>query len=129
MDVNVAVILDSEFGSKLKLIPVDYAIWICRSDTNEPVADEIWQTSQERPITVFDIDEDDEPEEAFLDMLTGVALHHEWTTIDVYGAELSEDMKRDARVELEAAFDDKIPSLSFEKTTFGFRIKRKVTLN
>tara|TARA_B110001454_G_scaffold181094_1_gene174965 strand:- start:18249 stop:18632 length:384 start_codon:yes stop_codon:yes gene_type:complete len=125
MDTNVAVILDPDFGQKLKLIPTDYAIWICRSDANEPVADEIWKKAQERSITVFDIDEEDDAEEAFIDMLTGVALHHEWINIDVYGAELSNEMKMDARAELEAAFDDEIPSLSFEKTTFGFRIKRE----
>lgn len=124
MDTDVAVILDTEFGSKLNLIPANYAIWICRSDANEPVADEIWNKSKERSITVFDIDEEDDAEEAFIDMLTGVALHHDWITIDVYGAELSEDMKREARVELEAAYDDKIPKLTFEQTTFGFRIKR-----
>lgn len=128
MKEAVAIIIDPKFGVKLRQIPSNMAIWVCKSEGNELAAEEIRQQakkmSDSRSVTVFNFDESSTRTQTCTDILHDVALHHSWKTLDVYGVSLTDELKPIALAELESAFDEKIPSIIFESTEFGFRISR-----
>jgi len=92
-ELEVCLILDPNFGEKLKAISPDKITWICDSLQNRPVVESIWEklrtTSDSRrdQLTLFGLS--NAREEAVVDVISDIDLHHAWKKLRVYGVSLS----------------------------------------
>jgi hypothetical protein len=126
MKTTIALILDEQFGTKLYQLPHDELVWICNSQHNQVVVDEIRKQFPDRSITSFQYDASDAAEKICEGVLSDIALHHsEWQMIEVYGLKYHHKMKQGVILALESAFAKKLTKVFFHKTTRGFRISKK----
>lgn len=93
----VAVVLDPDFGDRLRDLPAGMPVWIVDTPANRAAAETVWAS---RPglkhgdgVTTFRIDRGLAPESWLTDVLPIVALHHgeyshvpPYTGIEVFGA-------------------------------------------
>jgi hypothetical protein len=122
---RVHVILDPTFGQRLAQLPAHEPVWIVRSADNDPIVHELWQSRTTKShldgITLFNAS-DGSPEEAFLDILGSVDLHHgahsadpPYALLEVTGCPLSEEIR--------AALDE-LGFAIIGKTENGFSAQR-----
>jgi hypothetical protein len=98
---RVVVILDAEYGEKLRGLAPALPIWIVMSPTNEPVIRSLWSMAVGpidpiTGITGLRWDPGSEPEERFLYELDTIDLHHgpdstmyPYTVLEVIGVPLT----------------------------------------
>lgn len=89
----VAVVVDQEFGSRLWELAQHVPVWVCNSEANNPVIQELWDLSRLSPnqtaVTAFSRP-NSVPEQVFIDNLETIDLHHpSWLVLEVYGASRS----------------------------------------
>ncbi len=77
---RVHLIVDADYGERLRGLPQDEDSWVADTSTNQPVIKSIWGA---RPageplagITSFKVAPDKTPEDWLLDILDAVELHH-----------------------------------------------------
>lgn len=123
---RVLVILDREFGQRLRAVWPEPAIWIELSPVNQPVVHALWKNTSEPThligITGLPFQPSIGPEERFLAELDMIDLHHgacstntPYIEITVLGCRLTNRI-RTALAEL--GFDD------FEEQDLGFVARR-----
>ena len=115
----IAVVMDQDFGHRLWELAQRVPVWVCDSDTNSPVIQELWETSRLSPdptaVTSFSRP-GIAPKIAFAENLETIDLHHpSWLVLEVYG------IRRTAQVM--AALED-YGAEEFQDTVNGFRAKR-----
>src|SRR5579859_6738140 len=98
---KVIVIVDPDFGKKLRKLEPGVAVWIIDTPENASIVRELWK---ERPspshltgITTFCAEAKDSPEDTLINELDTIDLHHgkyssnpPYSKIEVIGANLSE---------------------------------------
>jgi hypothetical protein len=79
----VHVIVNPEYGERLRALPTGEAAWVADTPTNTPVMKSIWATLSGKPypdyltgITSFEVPADKTPEDWLLGVLDPVDLHH-----------------------------------------------------
>ena len=92
----VAVVVDQEFGHRLWELARHVPVWVCNSEANSPVIEEIWEKSRLSPeqtaVTSFSRP-GIAPETAFIENLETIDLHHpSWLVLEVYGVGRSEEI-------------------------------------
>jgi hypothetical protein len=97
---RLLVVLDPDFGDRLRDIPLGQPAWVIMSAANEPVVRSLW-TTQSAPdhltgITGLRSDSDLCAEDRFLDELYVIDLHHgpystntPYTELEVVGVDLT----------------------------------------
>ena len=119
---RVAVVVDPAFGDRLADLCNTVHVWACDSLSNRKVAEAHWRLtgcnhSLDRGVTTFDFATDDPPGDALIEVMGMVDLHHPaWTTLIVYGAQLSPEL-RAALAEYDIA--------TFAETPDGFECTRR----
>jgi hypothetical protein len=94
---NVALVLDPDFGERLRPLAIRMHVWISGTDGNRRVAEEIWaenkEYSLEQGVTTM-AQGDDSAEGFFATVLWAVNVHHGeyshdpvWTVLHIYGIE------------------------------------------
>lgn len=77
---SLLVILDPEYGERLRKIPLGRPIWVIMSPANAPVVRSLWETRPHRGsalgITGFDGNVAANAEDNFLGNLDSIDLHH-----------------------------------------------------
>jgi len=101
---QVTVVVDPEFGSRLRDIPSCEPSWVVDSVTNHPVIQEIWRERKaEYPcgMTSFKFDSKESPEGWLISELDTIDLHHgeysqetPWTVLNVIGAKWTDSIGR-----------------------------------
>src|ERR1044072_3667789 len=71
---TVHVIVDAEYGERLRDLPADEAAWVADTSTNHPVIKSIW--TSHAVITSFKVPADKTPEDWLLGVLDPVETHH-----------------------------------------------------
>ena len=93
----VAVVLDQDFGDRLRDLPTGMPVWIADTPVNRAAAEAIWASppglTQFDGVTTFRIDRGSAPEVWLADVLRNVDLHHgeyshvpPYAGIEVFGA-------------------------------------------
>ena len=75
----VNVIVDPDYGERLRDVPGDEAAWVADTFTNHPVIQSIWSTHSVGAlvgITSFQVPADKTPEDWLLGVLDSVEVHH-----------------------------------------------------
>jgi hypothetical protein len=101
----VTVVVDPEFGIRLRELLTEEAIWIVDSLTNAPVAQTIWKEKEagaETELTVFKVDPNGTPEDWLISELATIDLHHgeyshdpAWSILNVMGVSWSDRIARE----------------------------------
>jgi hypothetical protein len=103
---SVLVIVDPDFGEKLRAIPVGRPVWITMSPANEPIVRSLWEsrksTNHLTGITGFHFDREISAEGRFHAELDTINLHHgpysstsPYTEIEVMGVRLTAEIRAD----------------------------------
>jgi hypothetical protein len=98
------VILDPDYGERLREVPSGQPTWITMSPVNEPVIRSLWalrsDSSQLTGITGFSYQKDASPADRFLQELDTIDLHHgpyssdaPYTELEVVGAQLTPSVR------------------------------------
>ena len=94
---TVAIVADPGFGAKALQLRPEMHVWIVRSPDNQPFVEQLRESGRE--ITTFDADPGASGEDAVLEILPDVELHHgeysqspSWQHLRVYGAEASAEL-------------------------------------
>lgn len=116
----VAVVVDQEFGSRLWELAHHVPVWVCNSEANGPVIQELWELSRLSPnqtaVTSFSRP-NSAPEQVFMDNLETIDLHHpSWLVLEVYGTSRS--------VEITAALQQ-YGVIEFQDNPIGFKAMRQ----
>jgi hypothetical protein len=117
---RVAVVVDPAFGDRLVDLCNTVHVWACESPANRKAAEAHWRAkgrnhSLDRGVTTFDLATDDPPGDALIEVMGMVDLHHPaWTTLIVYGAQATPEL-RTALAEYDIATFAETPG-SFECT-------------
>src|SRR5436190_22543338 len=97
---SVLVIMDPDYGARLRTISPKQVIWITMSPKNEPVVRALRQEGAAGDLTSFHHSADSSPEESFLNELDAIDLHHgpysssrPYTQIEVIGANLTTELR------------------------------------
>lgn len=103
---KVVIVVDPAFGSKLRDLSRTVHVWARSSPRNLEVIQAVWKEREDERhsldagITSFKVKDNDSPEEMLTGILSTVDLHHgeyshnpPWSTIEVYGASLTRDVK------------------------------------
>jgi hypothetical protein len=120
---SVLVIVDPNYGERLRLVWPGQPIWIAMSSANEPTVRSLWASYRDGDhLGGITGDADVPPENSLLDNLNMIDLHHglysskdPYTVLDVRGARLTIDVR------------DALSKLGFEKfseNTDGFTARR-----
>jgi hypothetical protein len=123
---SVLVIVDPNYGERLRQVWPGQPVWIAMSSTNEPTVRSLWASHPDGDhlsgITGFRFDANARPENSLLDNLNMIDLHHglhsskdPYTVLEVSGARLTIDVR------------DALSKLGFEKfleNTDGFTARR-----
>jgi hypothetical protein len=123
---SVAIVLNQDFGSRLKELAGRMHVWACGTEKHRRLAQECWESnpvqSLERGITTFDFVESASAEEIFLRVLPMFDLHHgehshdpPWTQLLVYGVSSTPAVREALRHYGQCHFED---------TADGFRCSR-----
>jgi len=101
----VTVVVDPEFGTRLREFSAEEAIWIVDSPTNTPFVQTIWgdkEAGAETELTVFKVDPNRTPEDWLISELTTIDLHHgeyshdpAWSVLNVIGVSWSDRIARE----------------------------------
>ena len=85
--LDVAVILDPDFGDELASLVNRMAVWVIDSALNTPVAERLWSDHPpDGRVTTFAASSAQSPQDVIMGTLVDVDLHHpDWTTIYVIG--------------------------------------------
>lgn len=122
----VFVVLDGEFGSRLSELLQQGPVWIIDTPTNRTAAQKIWTEHPDYPelggVTVFRSVDGNSREDAFVDQLGTIDLHHgihaaspPYTVIEVLGTPINERIKAELS---QLGFNE------FQATDTGFRAVR-----
>ena len=123
---SVLVVMDPDYGERLRQRWPGQPVWITMSPVNEPTVRSLWASHPGQHhlsgITSFPFDSGAPPEKKFLDYLEDIDLHHgpysngdSYTTLEVIGARPTTDV-RQALGEL--GFDE------FDEHADGFTARR-----
>ena len=123
---RVFVVLDREYGEQLFRLVGKSPVWIVDTPKNRAVAQSIWSSDTSRShlegITTFKTRDDSSPEDALVQELGTIDLHHgvhsanpPYTVLEVIGTTISDRVKEKFA---EFGFDQ------FEPTSRGFRAIR-----
>ena len=99
---SVLVVLDPQFGERLRQSWPGRPVWIVMSPVNETALRSLWtshpDTNHLTGITGFQFEPDAAPEDNFLGNLDTIDLHHgSCTEIEVIGARLTHDVREGLR--------------------------------
>lgn len=88
-ETTIAVVLDQHFGHHLWELAQRVPVWVRNSETNSPIIQAVWEksrlSSEKTDVTSFSRPDDD-PEQAFLNDLDTMGLHHpSWLVMEAYG--------------------------------------------
>jgi hypothetical protein len=96
---KVHVSVASDFGERLRSLPVDEPIWVADTRVNNPVIKEI-RAERKSGITSFRIDEKTNPDDWLVSILDEIDLHHgehsrfpPYKSLCVSGTELSAELR------------------------------------
>lgn len=97
LNPNVAVVLDPNYGNRLAEMARHLHVWVCASPANKLAVEAVWKESglYEAGVgaTLFGVCEN--PEEAFLDNLDTIELHHpHWESMYIYGLDWTPQVKQ-----------------------------------
>ncbi len=123
---SVLVIVDPDFGEKLRAIPVGRPVWITMSPANEPIVRSLWEsrgsTNHLTGTTGFRFDREISAGDRFRAELDTIDLHHgpyssisPYMEIEVIGARLTAEIRAELS---ELGFTD------FAKIEDGFAARR-----
>jgi hypothetical protein len=97
---RVTVVVDPEFGTRLRDLLTEEAVWVVDSSTNAPVIHAIWheqKTTTSTEVTSFKFDTDASPEDWLIYELSTIELHHgeyshdpPWSVLNVVGVPWSD---------------------------------------
>ena len=101
---SVLVVLDPNYGERLRQMWPGRSVWIALSPINEPTVRSLWASHPDcdhlSGITGFRFDADALPENSLLDTLDMIDLHHglqsskdPYTVLEVVGARLTTDVR------------------------------------
>jgi hypothetical protein len=116
---RVFVILDDFFAEKASDLVSLGPIWMKGSRANEATARTLWKLPDLPPahISVFN-DTDKTPEDAFLDMLDTIDMHHPgWASMEVIGATLTTDLRTALESYGEGAFEQRPNGFAYTRRT------------
>lgn len=93
---SVAIVVDRLFGERLIELANRLHVWACNSPANHAIAERIWNESKpyslDWGLTVFNVQDNDDPEQMALSILHDVDLHHgphshdpPWSVLEFYG--------------------------------------------
>jgi hypothetical protein len=122
MELAVALILDAKFGSRLRAVSPKTITWACESPENRAVATGIWEElinlkdKRPDPLTLFCYSENASAEKNLINILPDIESHHRWTVLEVYGADLTEEVR--------TVLCRDYGTIEFTKTPTGFRASR-----
>jgi hypothetical protein len=109
LNLNIAVVLNPHFGSRLIELAQRLHVWVCSSPDNLPAVQatlaipELYETG--RGVTTFSKCGD--PEAVFLSNLDTIDLHHPyWRVIEVYGLAATPQVQEALRAYGAADFND-----------------------
>jgi hypothetical protein len=95
---TVGVVVDPEFGQKLREVTARGHVWVVESAANRPIVDGIWAALPKgglSPVTIFDAVPADAPADTVLRMLDTIELHHpQCTRLEFYGVAVSVPIKQ-----------------------------------
>jgi hypothetical protein len=125
---RVFVVLDREYGDRLSSLADNEPVWIVDTPTNRAAAKAVWVSQPHRDhldgITTFKVSDDCSPENALINELPTIDLHHgvysanpPYTVIEVVGAQISAEIRNKLS---QFGFDQ------FEPTQQGFRAVRPI---
>jgi hypothetical protein len=97
---RVHVVVDLEYGERLRDLPASEPAWVVDSKDNHPVIEALWRepkaTDESGGITSFKYNADDKPEDWLIAVLSAVDLHHgeyshdpPYSVLNVIGVEWS----------------------------------------
>jgi hypothetical protein len=123
---RVVVILDPDYGERLREVRPGVAVWIVMSPANEPVVRALRAITDSPEhltgITGMKIDHDATPEEVLLDELNTIDLHHgpyssskPYTALEAIGATLTIDLREALRA---------LGFIEFTENAIGFVARR-----
>ena len=123
---SVSVVLDREFGPRLRELLKDGPVWAVDSPTNRDVAQELWAESPNRNhldgITVFKAAADRSPAQVLTDEIDKIDMHH-----GVYSADPAYTVIRIVGCELNPAVQETLANYGFDTfnhTAVGFEARR-----
>ena len=98
---TVHVVFDSEYGSRIRDLPLNEPAWIIDSDINRPIVEAIWREGKQQDylvgITIFQGASFDSQEDCLIAELETIDLHHgsqshdpPYSVLDVIGIHWSE---------------------------------------
>lgn len=92
---TVAIILDRNFGERLAKLAEAQPVWAWDSPVNREVAQGLWDAGLvSGEVTIFTAAKARSPEDAFIDILDTIDLHHpKWSQLLVIGGEPTDAMK------------------------------------
>lgn len=73
---HVIVVLDSDFGERLRGLPAPSRVWIVLSEVNEPAVRALWAAGRIGQVTGMQCVQGVSTEDRFLDELPVILLHH-----------------------------------------------------
>jgi hypothetical protein len=124
---QVVVVVDPEFGSRLRELQAGSPVWVTMSPTNEAIVRSLWasapaSTTHLDGITGFRHDARRSPEDQFLAELSTIDLHH-----GPYSAKVPYDALRVIGCKLTCGVRDALTECGFqaiEETADGFLARR-----
>lgn len=89
-DNAVAVVVDRQFGDRLRDLAERLPVWIGTSETNRPVVEAVWAEHKARPsgygVTIINASAEYSGEDLLFTQLDIIDEHHpSWSVIEVYG--------------------------------------------
>ncbi len=101
---TVHIVVDDEFGIKLRDLPYREPAWVVDSPTNKLIIKELWEIRPDEDhtegITSFIYDVTDSPESRFMEILESILEHHgpyshdpPCSKVNVIGAKLTNQIK------------------------------------
>jgi hypothetical protein len=103
---RVHLIVDADYGERLRGLPLEEDSWVADTSTNQPVIKSIWAAravgERMADITSFRVAPDKRPEDWLLDILDAVESHHgehsqspPYSVLRVVGTPLSQRLRRE----------------------------------
>jgi len=126
---SVAIVVDSEFGTRLLDLSNRLHVWICHTPGNVEAINKVLSKndkkhSLESGITSFTVKASASPQDMFLGVIDNVDLHHgeysrtpPWSVLEVYGVKPS--------IQTKSKLEEYGPG-SFTETKDGFTFIRKL---